>query len=218
MSVKKFILIAAAVAAIALFCSCGKNEELNVSQLRTDILTGTDNGCEFTAYPEMREMPLIADGKAGVKVPVVIVKIINSRAFSGTYSIFIKIGDKEYSASPETVSDNMFKAVIPVEHLPEGSMEISLKGENEYNAKLNSVISEEIADYKIALAAAKNELGDKVVYESNASAGEFFVRIISENDRAFWYVGFITAEKVCSVLVSADGKQIVATKDFRNAG
>ena len=217
MLIKKCSVFIAAVAALLLFCCCKKNEGVNVSQLRTDILTGADGGCEFTVYPEMREMPLIADGKAGVKVPAVIVKIVNSRVFSGTYSIFIKIDGKEYSAAPEAVSDSVFKAVIPVEALPDGGMEITLKGETEYRAVLSSALPEELGEYTLALAAAKAELGEKIVYEGDTPAGEFFVRVISENDNAYWYIGFITAEKVCSVLVSADGKQVVATKDFRNA-
>ena len=116
MKLKRLVCALVSVAVLVSFAACGLKDKKNyVSQLRTDILTGNAEGLEFTAYAEEREIPLISDGYAGVRTPVIIIKISSLSAFYGTYEISITVDGKNYSASPELKADTVMRAVIPLE-------------------------------------------------------------------------------------------------------
>ena len=216
MKIRSFALIAAAVLVFAALTACGaKKPDGIISQLRTDIYEGKTGECEFTAYAEEREIPLAADGKAGTKMPVIIVKICDSAAFYGTYTVTVKIGGKEYSAAPELKADSLMKAVIPIAApCKEKEIEVSLHGEKEIAATLRSVLPEDVCDVKKAVNKACDALGEKIAYESRKPLGEIFARVLFENGTAYWYVGYINDGTVNAVLVSADGEQVVAEKIF----
>jgi len=213
MKFKLLTVLTVFITACILLCGCDNGETgAGVSQLRTDILYGTDGKLEATAYCEMREIPLSADGIADEKQPVVIVKISSLAEFSGTYSIFISFGGEEYSAQPEQRSKVVMRAEIPVKQLPEGSLELTLKGENETAITLNSIRPEGVCDYKVALKTAKTELGNKLLGSAKKPEGEFFVRLLCEDGNAYWYVGYVTEGTTYSLLLSADGNKVLATR------
>ncbi len=214
-NVKKFLFAAVAVALAFTAAACTRADDYDkISQLRTNVYFGTDGEAEFTAYAEERESPLCADGIPGERIAAIVIKIAQKSAFSGTNSIFIKVGDKEYSATPTAVADNVLRAVIPVDELPKGEFYAALSGEKESAATLTSVFTG--VDHRAAFETAKAELAGKLVYDGNALTGEFFVRALYENGVSYWYVGYVTQENVFSLLISEDGKQVIAAKDFKN--
>ena len=210
--------IIAAGLAIALSACAGTAFNSAISQLRTDILCGDADGCEFVLYAEEREMPLSADGKALEKSPVVIVKATALCAFSGTYSVFVAFDGKEYSALPEFRADNVLRAVIPVEKLPRGEVSVRLEGERNYSAALTSVIPEGVGEYTAAVKTALDHLADKVAYSGGKPEGEIFARVLFENGNAYWYVGYVADKNLYSVLVSGDGKTVIASRVGETAG
>ena len=218
MKLKRLVCALVSVAVLVSFAACGLKDKKNyVSQLRTDILTGNAEGLEFTAYAEEREIPLISDGYAGVRTPVIIIKISSLSAFYGTYEISVSIDGKKYSAAPELKADTVMRAVIPIEKaFLKKEITVELKGEKETSIALTSILPDGVCEYGKAVETAFKAIGDKAVYEGRKLKGEISARVLSENGNVYWYVGYANGETVYSVLVSADGEQVVAQKEFRN--
>ena len=218
MKMKKSVYLLVVVLSVLLLCGCAaKKTDAIVSQLRTDVLEGKTGDCVFTAYLEEREIPLIADGIAGDKTPAVIVKISDSSAFYGAYTVTVTVSGKEYSAAPELKADTLMKAtVILDEPCRQKEITVTLKGEKEVSATLVSVLPEDTCGYEKALDTAKTALGDKIIYKGGKAEGEIFIRVLYENGAAYWYVGYVNGDTVNSVLIGADGETVVAEKDFAN--
>ena len=216
---KKFLSILLALMCATIFSSCNPNpNDEYISQLRRDIMRGTSDGFDFTAYIEERETPLQADGIPNAKIPVVVLKISTSTAISGTSSVFITIDGKEYSAHPTTLSPTLFSSIIPVDALPSDTFTARFEsvGDTAKNVSVTlSSVLPEMSDYTAPLALAKSTLGDKITYENNVLVGEFFIRVLHENGTAFWYVGYVTASSTHSLLISADGQTVIATHESK---
>lgn len=203
---KRKVMCALLGAALLCLCGCSADPLDGVSQLRTDILAGTCGTAEFTAYAEEREIPLSADGTAGERMPVVIVKIVDSAAFYGTYSIFLSYGGREYSAAMTPTGEGVLRATVNVDALPQGALTATLKGERELAAELVSCTGEH-AGWETALSLVKTELKTE-----NAGGGEYFVRILCEKGNVFWYVGYTDGKENRSFLTDAEGKEILASR------
>lgn len=201
---------------LSLTACAGKTDYPAVSQLRTDILYASDGNYEVTVYKEERELPLLADGVALERTPVLVVKIHSLTEISGTFTVFAEFDGKRYSAQPEHRAANVLHAVMPVEALPAGEVTVTVKSNEEVHLKLSSIIPEGTAVYTAPLATAINRLADKLRYDGKAPLGEFQVRILCENATAYWYVGYVTDKEIFSLLLSADGKEIIATRQAEN--
>lgn len=206
---KLFAAIFVFAASLFLFACNDNDYDAGVSQLRTDILFAEADGAEITVYLEERELPLVADGAAGARTPVLIVKIVDSAAFSGTYTITVSYDGKEYTATPE-LRGELLSAVITVDALPSnGNLDLALSGERELSATLHTALPEHASAEK-AISAAKAALGDRMIYDGKKLDGELFVRVLSEEGNAFWYVGYITESETISILISGDGENVLA--------
>ena len=210
---KKTLILFVAVAMLAFITACNKPQDVGVSQLRTDILTATSGDYTASVYVEEREIPLVADGTACARTPVIIVKITSLHEISGTYSIFTTVGERDYSAQPTQRTANTLRAEIVVDSLPDKELSLTLKGSDEVTFSVRSILPEGTANYQKALATAKSALGTKIEYEDGKPKGEFFVRVLVENGNAFWYVGYVTDQGTRSLLISADGGSVIATHD-----
>ncbi len=191
---------------------CKDKKNYRVSQLRTDILQACEGELCVTAYAEEREIPLCADGYAGERSPVVIIKITDSSAFSGAYSALLTIGGREYTSSLSQQMPNVLRAEIPVDKLPNGELAVQIQGEKSLSITLRSVLPDGIATPDEALSSAVNALGDKVSYDKNTAEGEFFIRVLLEDGTPYWYVGYTRDKNTHSLLISADGERVIAER------
>jgi hypothetical protein len=196
--------------------ACSGKSTLPISQLREDVLVGTADGITACIYPELREIPLCADGYCGEKTPVLIIKLTRSSAFSGTYSVFVNLDGKEYSATAVQKNPTLLRAEIILPSLPQGTVTVMLKGEAETEITAHTVKADGICTYTKALTTAKSALGDKVAYDGKTALGEFMVRLLWENNTAYWYVGYTKERYTHSLLISADGSKLLATHDAEN--
>ena len=208
----KFILTTLLTLLLCFYSGCRNKTDVGISQLRTDILFASKDGYDVTVYLEEREIPLSLDGYSAQRTPVLIFKICSLSAISGTFTIFTEIDGKQYSASPIERADKNLRAEIPVETLPKEEINITLKGEKELQLTATSIIPQGVAPYTKALETAKSALGDKITYTNNVPNGDFMVRVLIENNTAFWYVGYATQNHTYSYLINSDGTKIIATR------
>lgn len=209
-----FILLVALIAFT--FTACKQNDYPAVSQLRKDVLYASSEGYEVTVYPEERETPLISDGTPNENSPVLIVKINSLTEIQGTFTIFAEFDGRRYSATPEQRSNTLMRAVIPVDSLPASTLTICLSGKTETTLTPTSVIPKDTLNHTVALNTAIKNLSDKLIYDGNKPLGEFQVRVLYEAPNAYWYVGYVTERKTYSLLISANGKEIIATREAEN--
>lgn len=213
---KKLVcFIALTLLAVILCTGCVKTDaEKYVSQLRTDVMCSETGEVMAYVYCEEREIPLSADGEVGETTPCLVVKITNSSAFSGTFAIRVEFDGKSYSASPSFRTDHVLRAEIPVEALPEGDVTVVLVGDEEKAFTAKSLKPSTTADYRVALNTAFADFCPS----ASGFEGEIFVRLLCEEGKAFWYVGFVCEDKISSYLLSDTGKEIVASRISENVG
>ena len=212
----KTVFIALLTIALCLFTGCKNKPIVGISQLRTNIFYAQSDGFEVTVYSEERETPLLADGYSAQKTPVLIIKIMSSSEISGTLTVCANVDGKEYTASPTERANKILRVEIPVETLPSSEISITLKGEKEICLTAKSIIPDGTASYEKAVELTINALGDKITYNGNKPIGEFMVRILVENQKAFWYVGYVTEKNTYSFLINAEGNKIIATREAEN--
>jgi len=212
----KTVCLALLTILLCLFSGCKNKPDVGISQLRTDVLYASSDGYEVTVYPEEREIPLIADGYSAQKSPVLIIKISSLSEISGTFTVCVNVDGKEYSALPTERANKILRVEIPVETLPSKELAITLKGEKKIALIAKSIVPEGLSSYEKAIELAVNALGDKITYNGNKPNGEFMVRVLVENENAFWYVGYVTEKNTYSFLINAEGNKIIATREAEN--
>ncbi len=196
-----------------------KNLTPYVSQLRTNVFIGNYNGHDVTLYPEKKEFPFIADGKVGMLRLSVTVKL--SGISSDNVSVEFLIDDVSYGGQMSfSVVQNALMLTLEVEKLPTSEITINVnEGDSSTPIKLTSVIKESIISYEKAIECVqknKKEFISSLVLDGVFNA-EIYVRLLNEDSRCFWYVGFAEENnKISSFLVDAKTGKILAERLAQN--
>lgn len=211
MKIGKFILLLGAIfIAISLF-GCKPECDLsgNVSRLRKDAFYGESESYRVDFYPELCESPMIADGKICDAKKIVVIKLRVKNGETGKFKVTFTT-DKEYSDEfTFSAVNDCFVSSIEVNKLPDKPFIATITHDDEgENVNVESSVKKSTVSYETALT---NAYLHKKEYVDNLSVngvfnGEIYVRLITEGDSNFWYVGFITSRQTVCVLLSSDGK------------
>ena len=219
---KKILSFAAIVAAIVAFSSCKSKVDLTpyVSQIRSDIFRGESENYAVTSYLETKERPLVADGKASGMLPAIVVRLTVKGEIDETLSgakVTFTV-DKEYSAlftfRPES---DVYVASCYTDALPQKALTVTVSaGGTEENVELFS-IAEGIASPLKALNAA-SAANDEFFRTEEFSSMKFEIniRLLEDDGRFFYYVGFVTKDETYATLVSADGEKVLTKRTVKN--
>ena len=218
---KKLFAALSTILLLFALCSCNKTTDLydRVSQVRTACYTGESNSFTVTAYSEMREYPLKADGYAGEMHDYIILKVQfknTENALITGLSVDFSL-DKAYSASmPYKAETDAYVAVVAVNELPENNFTVTITYDNESeNVSLersgNKTVSPTDA-LKVATDHKKALLGELTAKNADF---EIMIRVMLESGKLYWYVGIVETEYTTALLISADGK-VLAEKRLKN--
>ncbi len=204
-------------------CSNGCKKEnpltLNVSSLRLDVFQGENENYVLSLFPETRENPLVLDGKIGEFEKVVIVKLKIKGEDIGSYSVNFAT-DKQYVAnfSFNAFSD-CYTTTILVEKLPDKPIIATIShNEKQENVTLNSLKKQDTVSSDAALKNAyefKKDYVDSLTV-NKAFNGEIIIKLMSEKEKNYWYVGFVTEEKTLAVLIDGKTGKALAEKTLLN--
>ena len=219
------------IAAIAVFCllSCCflilcackdvSRYEAEVSQLRFACFNGESETYSVTAYSERREYPLLSDGYAGEKSNFVVLKIQfknSQKSLINDLSADFYV-DKAYNVKLVYKPENeCYVANVAVSELPSEDFTLTLTvGSESENVPLKKFLNASLTPTKVLSAAtsAKKELFEKLDAE-NADY-EIMIRLMIENEQAFYYVGIVETEYTTALLFD-DGGKLLAEKRLKN--
>lgn len=209
----KFLLLLSAFSACILFSACGKNPNLgeNVTRLRSNCFYGETENFTLQVYPELRESPMIADGVMNPVKKTVIIKLKVNNGDTGEYTVNFTT-DKSYSETFafSAVSD-CFISTLEATKLPDKPFiaTITHEGKNE-NVNMESLLLSDTISPDVALQNAYKEKKDYIegYMQGGVFNGEIYLRLIAENNKNYWYVGFITEKETLCVLLNGKGKVI----------
>lgn len=213
------ILLATLCAIASAFMSgCKSNNELdnNVSQLRFEILVGESEGYKMTAYFEMCEFPLAADGIANTLSKVIKLKLTQT-GDEGTFETKFTVAGINYTKKFEynPIGSN-YAADVFVESFPDSDFAVDIiDGEKQETVILKSVKTSGIIDHAAALETAKSEFSGKLdTLQSSKTDYEYQIRLLCENDNVFWFVGLVTSGGTNAALIDASSGKVVAKKEL----
>lgn len=220
---KKIIAVFALLSLVFCFSACSNGLDLGayISQSRADILEGENENYSVQCYSETREKPLEADGKKENVYSAVIIKLTvkngDEKIESGVKVNFKT--DKEYSSTfvfhPES---NTYVATCFVDVLPERSLDVNILKEGSIESiKIASVLTTDTASPLAAVSFAQKKCADLLKSEQFENGNfEINVRLISDDGKLYYYVGFITKEETEALLISHDASKLIARKTLKN--
>lgn len=210
MKFRKIVLVFTVLATVFTLLGCQKQTRLqeSVSRLRENVYFGESENYRLTVYPELRESPMIADGKISKLKNVVILKLQVKNGLSGEFAVSFTT-DKTYEEtfSFSAVSD-CYVSSIEVEKLPDKPIIVTICHDEAQDViTTKSQLKSSTITYSAALNAAykakKDYLQDKM--QNGVFGGEIYLRLIAENDKNFWFVGFITENGTLCLLLNENG-------------
>ena len=217
---KKLIFFVVIIATLVMSSSCKNTIDLTIyiSELRLGIYECSGEEFNVSVLVEEREDPFVADGFVGTIKKVLTVKLepVN-RSFDDAK---ISLTFEDYSVSGDFVYSPIsgkYVAEIFVDKLPTtASLNGSLKsGDETFNLELKTkVVSGNLGYIEVLKMVGEKE--GKIVNElfNNTSvATEINVRLISEKNKNYYYVGFTSkGGKIYAYLVDAKTGEILAKK------
>ena len=210
---KKLMLsVCAALALPFLLAGCGRpGYENRLTELRSTVFSGSTETAEITAYSGFREQPFVADGKVGEVRDVLRIRLRTAAA--GNFSVEIASEGKTYTGAfaLNPVSHNL-TVTVEMPRVTAKTLDVVLIcGEIREPVTLENVTPEGICDYRKALAAAAAGMKDDIAEDS----GEFYLRLMRENDRFYWFCAYVKSDRTTAVLLSAEDAKVIAKRSSR---
>lgn len=213
MKIKKIIVILTALLFLTLICGCSEKFRLdeNVSRLRSNAFFDENENYLLYAFPEIRETPMIADGVINKTEKTVILKLKLKYAAEGEFTVNFTT-DKEYSETfAFSAFSDCFVTSVKVNMLPYKPFNATITHNGESQTLyMESLLNEKTVTADVALKKAykaKKDYVDKHTV-NGVFDGEIYIRLITENDKNYWYVGFTTKEQTLCLLLNDKGELV----------
>lgn len=213
MKIKKISVITVIVLLLSLFQGCGDKYRLDesVSRLRSDAFFGETENYLLYAYPEIRESPMIADGTANKTEKIVILKLKVKTEGQGEFTVTFS-SDKEYTETfTFSAFSDCFVTSVKVNMLPDKPFNATIThGDETDNLYMESLLKKQTISADAALKKAYKTKQDYIDKNSvnGVFNGEIYVRLIAENDKNYWYIGFITKTQTLCLLLNEKGETL----------
>lgn len=213
MKIKRILSLLVIIPCLAFTASCAKKVNLgeNVTRLRADCFYGETENVTLYIYPELRESPMIADGTQNPVKKIVVIKLKALNGKTGEFKVRFTT-DREYDETFNfsTISD-CYISTVEVNKLPDKPFIATISfGDKDENVNMQSLLLDGTVTPDTALNnaySAKKDYLDAMI-NGDAFNGEIYLRLIAENGKNYWYVGFITEKNTLCVLLDAKGKVI----------
>lgn len=198
-------------------CSSTPDYISYVSELRKDLFVGEQDGYTVVVYAGTKEEPAIFDGVKNQSKLYLGFKVILKEECCESPTVNFEIGDKKYSANLEfnPVKSTLF-CETEVASLPEKSLTVEIVcKDNQVTLTTYSKLKEDTISYKEALekAVSKAQPFLKEHTQKGVLKAEIIIRLLCENDRNYYYVGFVCDEGLKrAYLINGKTGEVLAEK------
>ena len=191
------LLIATALLSVFVLPACAQEIDYFscVSELRSDVFCGANENFSATVYSGFKEKPYLHDGEKGETALTLTVRLFEKQKVDEEIKIKIEFGGETYEKALdfEPVSHSL-SCVAEVNSLPEKTLSLTVfHGETTVIIELKSKRNDDTITYTAALEKATRKAADFLKQNSSGGSfnGEISIRLLCENDRNYYYVGFI---------------------------
>lgn len=211
-----FLTLFACFSALA-FSGCEKSADLSpyVSQNRMQIYGGKSENFDLTLYAERREEPFIGDGYVGEMKNVLIIKLdgVGGDVASADVTVVYDNEEKVF-AYDKGVRNSNVSAVEKLPQSPTVTAKIT-RGDKSETIELYSKKLSTDCTYIEAIDAVQKYDGETVerLFYGNRALAEINVRLISDDGKNYYFVGFIEeGGKTSAYLIDAETATVIATR------
>lgn len=188
-----------------------------VSELRSNVYFGEDGNFALTVYSGLREKPFNHDGEAGEHALTLTFKLFMKEKVNEAVKLKYQINGANYQTQlAYDATSSALSCVAEVSALPETPLDVTVfYGENAVLIKTASLLNEDTITYLTALKNATDKAADFIKQNSESSRfkGEISVRLLCENGRNYYYVGFILKDGLkLAYLLDGKSGEILAEK------
>lgn len=212
---KLFILLFAFILSVfcCFVCGCEKpsSPDLSrVSEIRDKIYVVDGEYFTATCFLESRENPFVSDGKAYDMKKILIVRIKPSPLLDGDCTVSLGSSSAKLVFRAEA---DAYVATLNAENFNPDTSLLTFETQDRkeerpfVDATPESLTAEEIYEKILAEKGKDLSLTDKEY--------EVRLRIISKDEKAYWYIGIVTKDKTVCYLADRNGK-IIANKTTVN--
>lgn len=179
-----------------LFCACKTPNPLHslVSELRSDVYSGSGETISLTACYGFNETPLKSDGKVGERVYALQFKLKDKSIDLVSYSLSFDFNNQTYKSDfKQNPITHTLTAVIEVNGFNKKEFEVSVNyGSINEVITLTSKVPENTLTYSQALDCLYSEQRALIDSYQNTNGDlelEICARVIVKNERPYWYIG-----------------------------
>ncbi len=179
-----------------IFMGCKSQNPLisSVSELRSDIFSGSNENFTLKAQYGFKETPYHNDGKVSSRVYLLTFKLVDKEIDDISYSITLDYNSSSYSANFKLnpVSSKVI-AQMEIDNFNLKEFTVNLcYGNNTEQILMKSVVPTNTISYEKALDNLYNNQSHLInAYtdkDGNFNA-EIYMRVVVKKDKSFWYIG-----------------------------
>lgn len=213
-----FLLVFALLSA-AIFPACTQSVDYFsfVSELRSDVFCGENENFSASVYSGFKEKPFCHDGEIGETKLMLTVKLFEKQKIDEEIEIKIEFGGDCYEKSLNY--DPVSRALscdLEVNSLPEKTLNLTVcYGETTAIIELKSKLNENTVSYTVALESANRKAAEFLKQNTTNGKfnGEISIRLLCENDRNYYYVGYILESGLkAAYLIDGASGEVLAEK------
>ena len=207
------------IAATFAFSACsGQTDYFScVSELRSDVFCGETDNFAATVYSGFKEKPYCHDGEKGETNLTLTVKLFEKQKIDEQIKIKIEYGGESYEKPLDyNPVSRALSCDAEVNSLPEKKLSLTVfYGETSVLIELESKLNPDTVSYTAALEKATAKATEFLRENSRGGVfnGEISIRLLSENERNYYYVGFIVKSGLKQAyLIDGKSGEILAEK------
>ena len=200
-------------------CACNPTPDYisYVSELRKDIFVGEKDNFYVVVFSGSKEKPATFDGLKNQTFLTLTFKVTQKEDTGSQLQIKFKTGEKEYVKALEfNPVKSTLSCEVEVACLPEKTLDVAIIcGETTTLVSTVSKLKDTTISYSKALDIAVENASEFL--QEHTEKGklncEIVIRLLCENDRNFYYVGFVCDQGLkLAFLINGETGEIIAKK------
>ncbi len=200
------------------FASCSTGLELKdyVSDLRHGLYYGEGEKYSLKIAVGEKETPLQNDGAVGQIQPYVKIVLYGGEV-GVSYTVGFRFNDQDYLLETDVNPATSLPTIEEqIENFNADNLTFTVMASSySENVTTRNIVPQGTIDYLTALDFFKNQQPTFIENhtENEKLTVELYVKVLVEQDKAYWYIGVLDGQKIRAMLIDGITGELLATKD-----